>query len=483
MTENPMVLAEAEILAGCLQNPGKVPAVSILLSPSDFRTEVHREVFAAILAASATGGASLARLSGVVGKHPDRRMAALLPGEIARLARAKAAADLGAAALDLRRARVLEEMGARVPAVRAGDTLESLAERLSQHSQDILTVAETLQPKENLPRSISLHDALAEPQPAEPFLIDGLIGQANLAVLAADSNVGKTTLAVQLALGLAAGGLLVDGTFRSGRPRRVLYVNLEGNRYDFLNWAALTAKSLGVNLKSVELRVPTRGKFSLRIGSPALESVVHHAKPDLLVIDTFQRARVGQENSSDDWQEKNLLPLERLSREYGHSTLLLHHHGKENEFRKGADKGRGTSAMLSDAQCWLRLERASDGDPEGATLLPRKLFVDKAKGRLAGQVFSLVLDRKTATFRHPPAPVSNADIVERAVLGSSEPMTVGAVAKATRLSTTDANTALAECLRKGHMREIRGGSSAKYAPPDPQVALIPSALPALRSGP
>lgn len=469
MTENPMVLAEAEILSACLKNPAQVPSVSLYLSNSDFGTEIHREIFAAILAASVTGGASLARLSAVVANHADRRMAALLPGEIARLVNAKAAAEVVAAAIDLRRARVLEEMGARVPALRAGDTLESLAERLAQHAQDILAVAETLQPKESLPRSISLHAALAEPQPAEAFLIDGLIGQSNLAVLSADSNVGKTTFAVQLALGLAAGGPLMDGIFRTGKPRRVLYVHLEGNRWDFLNWAALTARSLGVNLKSVEFRVPTAGKFSLRIGAPALESVVRDAKPDLLVVDTFQRARVGQENSSDDWQEKNLLPLERLSRGYGHSTLLLHHHAKESEFRRGADKGRGTSAMLSDAQCWLRLERPDDGDPEGATLLPRRLFVDKAKGRLAGQVYSLAIDRHAAIFRHPLAPLSNAEKVERAVLESSEPLSLNAVARATGLSTTDANTALSECLRKGRLREVGEGRSAKFARPDTQM--------------
>lgn len=214
-------------------------------------------------------------------------------------------------------------------------------------------------------------------------LIRGLLDQGAMSVLYGDSNVGKTFVAVDMALHVAA-GLSYGGMATAGVP--VAYIAAEGGSGVLRRLLAAREKyglsqatapffvlPAAVNLRQEDADLP--GLVAAIRGLPE--------RPGLIVIDTLSRAMAGgDENSSVDMGAlvKN---LDTLRSEFSAHLMVVHHTGKDRA--KGA---RGHSLLRAATDTEIEVEdgvisvtKQRDLDREwssGFVLEPRVIGLDAA---------------------------------------------------------------------------------------------------------
>ena len=237
------------------------------------------------------------------------------------------------------------------------------------------------------------------------------------------TNVGKTTLLLNISLTLACGGEMYP-LVKPGRiPRRVLYLDFETR----LRRAHSDLRQMTRHLTEQERELIRRnfaiscdysiGEVPLSLSNKAHMSIVTlRAKAlnaDLIIIDTAAAAfDMNNENDNAEVARKIQKPLIHLARTTGAAVIYSHHIGKVSEDgakrESGAYRGRGASAYGCFARTVFNL--LSDGsNPDRVTLV-----CAKSKGeRFPDTIMSL--DREARWFRPtndvPLKPVTNDDLV------------------------------------------------------------------------
>lgn len=196
------------------------------------------------------------------------------------------------------------------------------------------------------------------------WLFGGVIPTGSTGMLAGDPKCGKSTLVTQMALCLAAGR---DPFYecRVARAGKVLYIAAEGARAAYQNRVRTAAKSLGINITGAEANrwfIQKRHVSDYMLGSAGLRRMVGEAKPDLLILDTLGYFHKGNENDATDWKRHVMHPARALTAEFGCSILFVHHQTKESAERKGAQRVRGTTAMIGDCDFLLQLDNVPGDD-------------------------------------------------------------------------------------------------------------------------
>jgi hypothetical protein len=210
--------------------------------------------------------------------------------------------------------------------------------------------------------------------PPEP-LIDGWLNRNSLAMLYGPSGVGKTHVAIDLAMHVGStrrwwnANDVVTG--------QVLYVIAEG------------ASGVGLRTDAWEQHhgdttadiwwLPEAVSLFDAQWADALAEVVADMRPALVVIDTFARSILGADENSSRDIGVTLASLDRIRRAAGSCVLIVHHSGKN------LDAGsRGSSALKAamdtelelvgdSTRMQLRCTKQKDGpsaDPLSLTLRP-----------------------------------------------------------------------------------------------------------------
>lgn len=225
------------------------------------------------------------------------------------------------------------------------------------------------------------------------WLISGVLTRGGLSILASDSGLGKSTLLVQLTLCLSAGR---DPFAGLEIPRRAptLYIAAEGSRGAFQARVETARRVLGIDC-GVGWFIQKERTTDFQIGSPTLEAMIARSRAELVIMDTLGYFWGGDENSAVEWKQGVVLPLLSLQEKHGCAFMIVHHHGKASEYRKGAERVRGTTAMKADADQLFQLDLV---DSEPAAPWRRLLTQTKNRFGRTGE-WVLEFDAENARFK------------------------------------------------------------------------------------
>ena len=196
-----------------------------------------------------------------------------------------------------------------------------------------------------------------EPNPADYVAGDGWLRLGACTTLAGYTGQGKSILALQIAISVAA-GLPILGRIRVARARRVLVIQAENDadtlKRDFLS----IFEHLEADRNKVQDNVVIDHVYGLTGETLAsyLQQRINEYRPDLVVIDPYQ-SFVGETdiNSSASflgWQQW----IEPALKEHGIALLLVVHFPKPSEVHKKWHPGHSVYMMSGSATIsnWAR---------------------------------------------------------------------------------------------------------------------------------
>lgn len=203
-----------------------------------------------------------------------------------------------------------------------------------------------------------------------PMLVDGLWPEGAVGFIGAAPKKGKTWLAVEMALSVAAGRRFLD-RFWIPRPRPVLYVALEGSRPGLRARIGALARGKGLDpdnaadLEDLHLWYRPRGmNLSDAAWAARLVTQAQDLDAALIIIDVLRRAAEVRESGEGATDFGRLLRnLEPLA-EHGRSIAFCHHFNKWGETSKSrsvAERLAGSGALYGAFDVGLFIVNAEDG--------------------------------------------------------------------------------------------------------------------------
>lgn len=189
-------------------------------------------------------------------------------------------------------------------------------------------------------------------RPPPEWIVDGLLPQADLAMLFAPSGAGKSFVGLDLAFSVAYGFTWFNAATRQGP---VIWVAAEAAG-SMRNRARAYAQANGVELENADLVVLER-PVSLMSNEDceAMSRVFSQRQPSLIIVDTLAAASIGaNENSSEDMSTV-LANCRKMHSATGALVLLIHHAGKD--VARGA---RGSSGLRAAVQTEFSIDQRSD---------------------------------------------------------------------------------------------------------------------------
>ncbi|MCZ6714155.1 MAG: AAA family ATPase [Deltaproteobacteria bacterium] len=180
------------------------------------------------------------------------------------------------------------------------------------------------------------------------WLVESLWSHQAVGFLAGHPKLGKTWLALDLALSVATGTPCLD-TFAVAEPGEVLIYLAEDPPMMVRQRLAGLCRHRGLDLDTVAVHVITATSLRLDLENDRrrLEEVVQRLKPRLLVLDPLVRLHRRDENHSGEISEL-LSFLRELQRAHALAVLVVHH------MRKGGARCAGQALRgTGDLHAWI----------------------------------------------------------------------------------------------------------------------------------
>lgn len=258
-------------------------------------------------------------------------------------------------------------------------------------------------------KTITLGDLLAYPFPEREMLVAPWLRQGESAMLWAPSGLGKTFLALTLALAVAGGGRVLG--WKAPKPRSVLYVDGEMHAQDLRDrLAMLTGTVDGCDLEaaSKNLTLLSRQMQGADVRFPDLNKPedqddilrrVQRSKAELVILDNFSTlCEVADENEVAAMNP--VLSFLLRMKQAGCACILVHHSGKTGTDYRGSSKLGTTFEVVFGLH---RIDGRAVGDGAGF-----ELQWDKYRGEPSAAARDMVVTLETVedrrTWHHGPAP-------------------------------------------------------------------------------
>lgn len=199
---------------------------------------------------------------------------------------------------------------------------------------------------------------IQQPSPM-PYIISKWIPQGGMGTLFGPPGIGKSFLAVDIALSIATGRDWCGNPIK--QPGRVIYLAGEGNyglRSRVASWCQMNnlyqgVENLFISNKSINLDNPENHKKAL----DAVSDISKDRDFSLIIVDTLNRHIGGDENKATD-MGLFLDSCSIIANNTGATVLLVHHSGHGD----GAEKReRGSSALRGAMDFAIRAFEHKDG--------------------------------------------------------------------------------------------------------------------------
>jgi len=222
---------------------------------------------------------------------------------------------------------VISALGALPQADRAQALQQTLGSLGRDVQADLLAVAavDPNDPPPQPPRRTTwaMADLLAANFPAPVWLVPDILQQAGLAILAGRPKMGKSFLALQLAIAIGSGGHFLGHVLPQ---RHVVYLALE----DSPRRLQERCRTLGAT-STTDVAFETAWRPLNGDGLVDLEQRIKDARPGLVVVDTLARACSGRLDWNDTAATVGALaPLQEMALQHDTCILLIDHHRKPN---------------------------------------------------------------------------------------------------------------------------------------------------------
>lgn len=208
-----------------------------------------------------------------------------------------------------------------------------------------------------------------EPPKRNPVLIDGVVRQGHVMLLAGKGKIGKSWSAIELCVSVATGSAEWFG-LPLASSGACLYIDPELDPKSLDNRFRAVCDAMGADTAQVDANV---AKWSLRgVAGANMNAIIRDLETRctfgqfaLVVIDSCSVFVEGDENSSVDVRRFSAKVL-RIAAITGATVLLVHHFGKAKDGdRAAADRARGSSVWLDfpDAVLTLTEILPTSGEP------------------------------------------------------------------------------------------------------------------------
>ena len=224
---------------------------------------------------------------------------------------------------------------------------------------------------------IDYNDLMRLPLPAVDFLLLPVVARGGLTLIHAAPGIGKTTLAIGMAVAVATGSDFLE--WRVGGAGRVLFIDGEmtANVMQERFQAAVDGRIVEANQLMIATPdlVLAQGTIMPDLGTPEGQLIVDQGIPAdtrFVIVDNISSlVRTGDENFAEFWTFVQSWALSH--RAAGRSLLFVHHDNK------GANSYRGTSKIADTMDTVIHLTRPDDYEPDQGA----RFVVSTTKSRLA----------------------------------------------------------------------------------------------------
>lgn len=194
--------------------------------------------------------------------------------------------------------------------------------------------------------------------PPMEYIVDVIIAKG-LVVLSAKSKIGKSWLALQLAVAVANGSDFLGFNTTQGE---VLYIDLENT--EVITQSRLTTLLNGAeppdNLVIANDYSTMRDSFIADI-TEYLES---HPRVSLVIVDVFQKIKKPKRANESDYDDiyENFTPLKELADKYNISLMLVMHNRKMEDPTDPFSNALGSSAIMGASDQMLVIQKKERKD-------------------------------------------------------------------------------------------------------------------------
>ena len=193
----------------------------------------------------------------------------------------------------------------------------------------------------------SLKEILAEPEPEQNWLVDGLLSYGGISIVVAKPKVGKSTLVRQLALSVANGHPFLGKNTTQGN---VIYLSLEDRQTDVTRQFRAMGDYSGGEIHLSTTYLPPNME--------EIDDAISSRKASLLIIDTMIKVTKASDLNDYAAVTKSLNHILQIAREKNCHICLLHHAKKGNA--EGTDAILGSTAIHAVADTIILLDKKDE---------------------------------------------------------------------------------------------------------------------------